>query len=842
MSASQATEAAVDSTGDCSLIERLARLFIAPDTIVIVSRLRDQCLVDVNQAFERIVGIPRADAVGRTAMDLGLWRDQRARQAIFDMLQQRGRLVREPVAVRARDGTYYDGLMSCEIVVQNDEQYAFAMFQDIRRYDDQVQSHTRELESFRSLFEEAEIGVYRRWPRGRGYVDVNPSIVAMLGYESPEQLMTERRSDVASVYADPDHGAWVHATLKREGRISRVHSMLRRRDGSTFWVSESAHAVHGADGSVLFYEGTLADIGREVAAQGALEQSERLYRSLVDNCRDGVFLMQHGVIAFCNDALARALDFTAPELLGTSYLKHIDPADLPAQQRRLAARESGSMDVQAYEVRLLRKDGVSRLFEVRAGAVIFRGEPASTGTIRDVTELHAQQARLAEAEERYRNAIWGSGDRLFEWDMQAGVLTPIPTDPERELDVAFAMPSPEGLSGYVHAEDLPAYVASIENHLSGQTDYFEATYRIWSRTASEWKWKLARGMIVARDAAGRPLRISGMQKDISKIKTAETALLDLTRDLDARVQERTCELQEERRELEAANQQLTTAIDALQRTQNELIESEKMASLGRLVAGVAHEVNTPLGVGLTAISFLRDQLAGVARALALHMRPEDVDALIAPVEKAGAMTQTNLMRAANMVRSFKQVAVDQSTVSIRTVGVRDYLEGILQSLHPILKQHGHLVRIDCDPLLQMVSRPDALYQVVANLVVNSIAHAFPEHVVGTIRIGVGVDSNMLHLRYEDDGVGMDALVARRVFEPFFTTRRELGGTGLGMHIVYNLVTQALAGRIALATDPGRGVRFDMWFPVVHPDANMLLSRPPGSEAPKTHDNAAGKTR
>ena len=799
------------------MIGNLARLFVSPDTMVILSRFRDQVIIDVNPGFEHLLGIPRAEAIGLTALELSLWRDERARRAMVDLLKQRGAVLREPIAIRARDGTYFDGLLSCEFVVHDDERYVFGLVQDIRRYDDQAQSHARELESFRSLFAETEIGVYRRWPGGRGFVDVNASLVAMLGFDSPEQLMSEQRNDVASAYADPAHFAWVHAALKKQGRISRIRSLLRRRDGSTLWVSESAHAVRSADGRVLFYEGTLADISAEIAAQEALEQSELLYRSLVENSRDGVFLIQHGEIAFCNEAMARALGYTEAELTGMNYLDNIDPEDLPAQQQRRAARESGSMDVQSYEVKLLRKDRSSRLFEVRAGAVMYRGEPASIGTMRDVTEVRAHQARLIEAEERYRSALWGSGDRLFEWNLESGTLSAIRTDPMRETDLDFAMPTAAGLADYVHPEDYPGYRQGIEDHLAGKTDYFEATYRLRTR-AGGWRWKLARGMITARDAAGKPLRISGTQKDISKLKAVESALLDLTRDLDARVQDRTRELQDERRELEMANTQLTAAIDELRRTQTELIEAEKMASLGRLVAGVAHEVNTPLGIGLTAISFLRDQLAGIARALGLHLPPEQVEALVAPIESAGAMAQTNLMRAANLVRSFKQVAVDQSTSGIRAVDVREYIEGILQSLHPKLKQTRHKVQLDCDPGIQLVSRPDALYQVIVNLVMNSVTHAFPDTVAGTIRIQASIDGPTLQLRYEDDGVGMEAQVASRAFEPFFTTRRESGGTGLGMHIVYNHVTQALAGRIALTTTPGEGVRFDISLPLVHPDA------------------------
>jgi signal transduction histidine kinase len=326
-----------------------------------------------------------------------------------------------------------------------------------------------------------------------------------------------------------------------------------------------------------------------------------------------------------------------------------------------------------------------------------------------------------------------------------------------------------------------------------------------------WSWKLARGMIVARAEDGTPCRVSGTQKDISRIKAVETALLELTGQLDARVQERTAELHARQRELE-------TTIDELRRTQSELIEAEKMASLGRLVAGVAHEVNTPLGVGLTALTFLRDQLARVRAALNRHLQPEQTDALLAPVDDAGTMAESNLVRAANLVKSFKQVAVDQSSSSIRAVGVRGYLEGTLQSLLPALRKAGHRVTIECDAALEMTNRPDALYQVIATLVLNSIQHAYPDGRHGAIRIAVEADAGLLKLTYGDDGVGMDAAVARRVFEPFFTTKRGSGGSGLGLHIVYNLVTQALAGRIQCSTAPGQGVRFDVAFPRLHPQA------------------------
>lgn len=264
--------------------------------------------------------------------------------------------------------------------------------------------------------------------------------------------------------------------------------------------------------------------------------------------------------------------------------------------------------------------------------------------------------------------------------------------------------------------------------------------------------------------------------------------------------------------LKLAYGELEARVKELHRTQAELIETEKMASLGRLVAGVAHEVNTPLGIGVTAISFLRGQLAD----LRAQLPAAQAEQWLAPAEAAATMAEVNMHRAANLVKTFKQVAVDQSTSHIRTVPVREYLEGTLLSLHPLLRKCGHRVALDCDPGLLLTSRPDALHQIIVNLVMNSLAHAYPDGAVGTLTITVIDAGPRLHIRYEDDGVGMDSQVASHLFEPFYTTRRSEGGTGLGMHIVYNLVTQALAGRISCETAPGAGVHLSIDIPSVHP--------------------------
>jgi len=432
-----------------------------------------------------------------------------------------------------------------------------------------------------------------------------------------------------------------------------------------------------------------------------------------------------------------------------------------------------------------------------------------------IARLRERQRQLIESAERYRLALWAGGDELFDWDLTAGTLLSVSGNPDREPGEAVPLPGVEAFAQYLHPEDFPGYRDAMQDHLAGKTPHYEAVYRLRA-PGGAWSWKLARGMIVARDAAGLPLRIAETQHDISAIKAVESDLLELTRELDARVHERTRELHQERQDLQEANRRLLEAIDELHRTQSELIESEKMASLGRLVAGVAHEVNTPLGVGVTAISFLSAQLRAIQNALERGLSAGEVRTLLASAQAAGTMAENNLLRAAELIRSFKQVAVDQATGDIRTINLQAYLDGILKSLHPALRKTNHQVLVDCSPIIEVSTRPDALYQIVSNLVMNSLLHAFPDKDAGTIRISVLPQDQQLTLRYEDDGVGMDAHVADRVFEPFFTTKRGRGGTGLGMLVAFNLVTQALGGRISLITQPGKGVRFDIVLPSMAP--------------------------
>jgi signal transduction histidine kinase len=258
---------------------------------------------------------------------------------------------------------------------------------------------------------------------------------------------------------------------------------------------------------------------------------------------------------------------------------------------------------------------------------------------------------------------------------------------------------------------------------------------------------------------------------------------------------------------------LEESLDKLHRTQKEMIHSAKMAALGDLVAGVAHEVNTPIGVCVTAASFLAERTRQLRDLYEKgEMKRSDLEKYISLADESSVSVLSNLERAAELVQSFKKVAVDQSSEEKRSFEFKSYLEQILVSLRPQFKRTPHTVTVDCPDDLSMDSYPGAIMQIMTNLIMNSLIHGFADGRPGEIFIkaeSVGYD---VVVSYSDNGAGMDAEQKERIYDPFYTTRRGSGGTGLGMNIVYNLVTQTLKGSILLETSPGQGAVFLLTLP------------------------------
>jgi signal transduction histidine kinase len=255
--------------------------------------------------------------------------------------------------------------------------------------------------------------------------------------------------------------------------------------------------------------------------------------------------------------------------------------------------------------------------------------------------------------------------------------------------------------------------------------------------------------------------------------------------------------------------------EELIQTRQELVQSEKMASLGRLVAGFAHELNTPLGVAVGCASALQREAHKIRHLMA--QEEVDVDDLLEAVisiEKGFTLTLSNLERAANLVTSFKRTAVDQTSNDIRTFRVLEVIEDTINTLQSRFKKTDIKIQVACPQELKVKSFPGALEQLLTNLLMNSLIHGFEEgQRAGQIQILVQLQENHLHLEYSDNGKGIASENLAKIFEPFFTTHRAHGGSGLGMYICYNLVMTQLQGTITCDSVLGNGVKFTIIFPV-----------------------------
>lgn len=255
-------------------------------------------------------------------------------------------------------------------------------------------------------------------------------------------------------------------------------------------------------------------------------------------------------------------------------------------------------------------------------------------------------------------------------------------------------------------------------------------------------------------------------------------------------------------------------IDELHKMQQELIEAEKMATLGGLVAGISHEINTPLGIALTAITHNQDRLIDIENHLANKTLKQGVLKESIDFQQQGyKIILKNLDRANNLIGHFKQVAVDQASEKIREINIYDYITETVESMSSLIKHKAIKIHVHCPKKVQINTYPGPLYQIISNFINNSILHGFETKDNGNISIFVDIAHNKLSLTYLDDGVGMPEEMLTQIYEPFVTSKRNKGGSGLGMNIVYNLVHQVLEGEITCESSPGEGIKINVIFPI-----------------------------
>jgi signal transduction histidine kinase len=295
---------------------------------------------------------------------------------------------------------------------------------------------------------------------------------------------------------------------------------------------------------------------------------------------------------------------------------------------------------------------------------------------------------------------------------------------------------------------------------------------------------------------------------VNRIAATEAQIRQLNTGLELRVEQHT-------QELAQVNDSLTQALVSLEHTQDELVESAKLASLGSMVAGVAHELNTPIGNALMAAGKLHEEAKQFEVEAKTALTRSAFDKHLQTTLTGTSMVMSNIARAAELIRGFKQLATDQASDQRRSFSLADELVNIQNAISPTLRKVPYVLKIiPSTDLITMDSYPGPLTSSIINLINNAIIHGFEGRESGTMTIQTQlVDPKQVEILFTDDGVGMTEEVRKRVFEPFFTTKLGQGGSGLGMHMVYNNVTKLLGGRIELESTPQQGTRYRLLLPL-----------------------------
>ncbi len=304
-----------------------------------------------------------------------------------------------------------------------------------------------------------------------------------------------------------------------------------------------------------------------------------------------------------------------------------------------------------------------------------------------------------------------------------------------------------------------------------------------------------------------------LKNDILKLEDAENALLNLNGELEVKVYDRTSKLA-------ASNNQLQQSLDDLTLAKDQLVQSEKMASLGQLVAGVAHEVNTPLGICVTSISALKEKVIELNSAIENeNLTKSKLTRTLNLLVEYQVIIENSLNKAVELIRGFKSVAVEQHTDPELKINLVRHVNDVVNTVKTLFKRKKYTINLDIDENINLVTYPSAWNQILTNFLTNSHFHGFEDQESGEINISFKEEDGFLTLTYSDDGKGLDESVKNRIYDPFVTTKRGQGGSGLGMNIVYNLVDAKLGGTIK-SIDVAKGCTFEVKVPIKH-DARRI---------------------
>jgi PAS domain S-box-containing protein len=472
----------------------------------------------------------------------------------------------------------------------------------------------------------------------------------------------------------------------------------------------------------------------------------------------------HGHIQSANRSALRLFDCTPEDLVGLKLQRFLPELRLETATQPAPSNQRRAADIVWLETTAQRPDGSLFLVKHAVSRLELEGASALAHVVLDISERKRRESALEESRARVRAIL------------ETIPLAIVTTDQDGTIETFNLAAEP--LFQFTSEEVIGEPIELLIPDLTGA----DTNLRSLLYGGAGRKLRARR-----RDGSEFPIELG-----VGSMNLAGGELLAFAiKDISARV----------RAENEAHE------------ARAQLIEAEKLASLGELVAGVAHEINTPVGIGVTAVSHLREKYEALQRSyLENGLKRSSLEEFLHACDQSTQIIQSNLRRASELINSFKQVAVDRSSSEQRRFLVKEFIDELLLSLRPRLKRTGHRFEVNCEDSLAITSYPGALSQILTNFIMNSLLHAYDAQRAGRITIAVKQLGDQIELSYADDGKGIKGEHLRRIFHPFFTTERGGGGSGLGLHIVYNLVKKALGGSIRCESAPGKGTRYVIRFP------------------------------
>lgn len=642
-------------------------------------------------------------------------------------------------------------------------------------------------------------------------LDANRTALSFAGI-TPESVLGRPFAD-SPWWSEPEERAKLLAAIERarNGELVRFETMHRAADGLTHNIDFSLKPAYDADGKVTMLIPEGRDITNLKAAEKALRESEARFAGAFHASLDYITIsdIETGRIIDVNEAFERTTGWSRHEAIGhTSAELGIWPR-LERRDEAIALLRERSY-LREHPMQLGIRDGSIIECVLNASLIEVDGSQLLLGVVRDVSQQKVAAEALRKSEEKFSRIVQYSPTALVTTDRETGVVI----DFNRAWQEMLGYSREQAIGR--HSTDFGLWVEPGDR---------EKLYRAITQAGDildryETRYRRADGAIVYALVSGRLFDIGGRPTylwsltDITLRHQMEERMAQLNSELETRVDQRTAELR---------------------LAQDELVRSEKLAALGSLVAGVAHELNTPIGNAVTVASTLHDKTGEFAELVnGGTLKRSALNGYLESATKASDLLLRSLAQARNLVASFKQVAVDQTSDQRRRFDLGEVVGEVLMTLSPTIRKTPISVIVDIPEGIVMDSYPGPLGQVVTNFVNNALLHAFEGRLAGTVIIRASpTNEEEVRMTVSDDGNGIPEADQRRIFDPFFTTKLGRGGSGLGLNIVYNIVTTVLGGKVGVDSRVGAGTTFTLKMPVSAP----VTRNQDISSATKTSDSS-----